>query len=149
MTNHSNTRRTCNFVTETTDISLSHYSYYEHLKIVLCSSLLLNYVLTTPAVKSYYLIKKYQGDPKPEFICKKIGYYSYIFKLQSPSKYSPFDVMHLLTFFHCSNQFLNSSVLMPFSASAIFCLHLLHMGKMFPFEDFFPPGKQTKKSLLG
>ena len=50
-----------------------------------------------------------------------------MFKLQSPSKYSPFDAIHLLRrFFHCSKQFLNSSILMPFSTSAIFvsCLPL-------------------------
>ena len=33
---------------------------------------------------------------------------------------------------------LNLSILMPFSASAFVCLcHLFHIGKTFPFEDFF------------
>ena len=49
--------------------------------------------------------------------------YSYKLKLQSPSKYSPFDAIHLSRrFFHCSKQFLNASILMPFSASAFFFL---------------------------
>ena len=47
-----------------------------------------------------------KGDPKnPKFIFL-LCFYSYTFKLQSPSKYSPFDVIHLSRlFFHCSNQF--------------------------------------------
>ena len=44
--------------------------------------------------------------------------------------------------------FFNSSILMPFSASAILCL--FHIGKMFPSEDPFYPRKQTnKKCHLG
>ena len=39
---------------------------------------------------------------------------------------------------------MNSSILMSFSASAIFLFHFFHMGKTFPFEDFFHLGKQTK-----
>ena len=73
-----------------------------------------------------------------------------MFKLQSLSKYSPFNVIYLLRrFFHCSKQFLNSLILMPFSASAIFLFHLSHRGKTFPFEDFFHPGKQKKSRLEG
>ena len=34
--------------------------------------------------------------------------------------------------------------LMPFSASAVFLFHLFHIGKTFPFEDFFHPGKQKE-----
>ena len=84
-----------------------------------------------------------------EFIYEKLCIYSYIFKRHSPSKYSPFDTIHLSgLFFHCSKQFLNSSILMPFSASAIFLLHLFHISKTFPYEDFFHPGK-LKKSLSG
>ena len=86
------------------------------------------------------------GDPKPplEFIYKKSCIYSYMFKLQSPSKYCPFDVVHLSRhLFHCSKQFLNSSILMLFSASAIL-FHLSHISKMFPFEYLFHLGKQNK-----
>ena len=53
---------------------------------------------------------------------------------------------YLNIFFHCSEQFLKSSILMLFSASAIFLFHLFHLGKTFPFEDFFHLGKQ-KQSL--
>ena len=35
--------------------------------------------------------------------------YSFMFKFQSPSRYSPFDAINLSRhFFHCSKQFLNS-----------------------------------------
>ena len=43
---------------------------------------------------------------------------------------------------HCSKELLSSSILMPFSASAIFSFHLFHIGKTFPFEDFFHQGGQ-------
>ena len=44
-----------------------------------------------------------------------------MFKLLSPTKYSPSDAIHLLRcFFHHSEQFLNS-IFMFFSASVIFC----------------------------
>ena len=73
--------------------------------------------------------------------------YSYMFKLQSPSKHSPFDAMQLLRLFHCSKQFLNSSIFIPFSASAVcFLFHPFHMEKMFPLEDFFHLGKHKKVS---
>ena len=81
-----------------------------------------------------------------KFIYKRLSIYSYMFKLQSPSKYSPFDAIHLLSnFFHCWKQLLNSLTFMPFSVSAIFCFTSFTYWKMFPFEDFFHPRKQ--KSL--
>ena len=88
------------------------------------------------------------GDPpKMEFIHKKLCTYSYMFKLQSPSKCSLWDAVHVLRhFFRCPKQFLNSLILVPFSASAIL-FHLFHISKVFPFEDFFHLGKQKK--LLG
>ena len=73
-----------------------------------------------------------------------------MFKLQSPSKHSPFDAIHLSRcFFYCSKQFLSSSILMPFLASAIFCLFVspLPHQQNVPFEVFFHLGKQ-KKSLM-
>ena len=71
-------------------------------------------------------------------------------KLQSPSKYSPFDAIHLLRcFFHCSKQFLNSSILMPFSVSAIFCFTSSTSAKHCPLRTFFHSGKQQKKVPLG
>ena len=70
-----------------------------------------------------------------EFIYKKLYTYSYLFQLQSPSKYSPFDAIHLLrSFFHCSKQFLNLSILVPFSASAIFCFTYSTSAKHFPLR---------------
>ena len=44
---------------------------------------------------------------------------------------------------------LNSSILMPFKGSAVFffLFHLFHIGKIFPFKDFFHPGKQKTTML--
>ena len=88
-----------------------------------------------------------RGDThtKTEFTYKNC-IYSYTFKLQSPSKYSPFDAIHLSRhFFPCSKEFLNTSILMLFSASAVFLFHLFYISKMFPFEDFSSRG--AKNSL--
>ena len=79
---------------------------------------------------------------KPEFICKKLCIYSYTCKLQ----YSPFHAIHLSRcFFHCSIQFLNLSILTPFSASAILCFTSSTWPKRFPLRTFFI--RETKKSL--
>ena len=89
-------------------------------------------------------------DPKqtPEFIYKELCIYSYMFQVQSPSKYSPFDAIHLWRLFPTVQHFLNSPILMPFSASAIFFGGgLFHISKTFLFEDFFHPGKQTNKKV--
>ena len=70
-----------------------------------------------------------------------------MFKLQSPSECSPFDVIHLSRlFYHCSKQFLKASVWMPCSASAVFLFHLFLFGNTFPFENFFYSGKQKNPS---
>ena len=72
-----------------------------------------------------------------EFIYKKLCIYSYTFKLQSPSKYSPLNAIHLSRcFFHCSQQFLNVSILMPFSASAVFYFTSSTLTKHFPLRTF-------------
>ena len=62
-----------------------------------------------------------------------------MFKLQSPSKYSPFDAIYLLRLFSPLLKtvfervdFWCLLVFLPF-----FLFYLLHVGKMFPFEDFF------------
>ena len=39
-----------------------------------------------------------EGAKNPEFIYKKLFIYSYMFKLQSSSEYSPFDALHISTF---------------------------------------------------
>ena len=91
-----------------------------------------------------------QGEvpPNPEFIYKILCIYSYTFKLQSPSKYSPPVAVHLSRcFFHVSEQCLNSSILMPFCAFAFFLFYLFHISNTVLFEDFFHSGKQ--KMLLG
>ena len=87
------------------------------------------------------------GDPKMEFTYKKLCIYSYMFKLQSPSNYSPFDAIQLLKFFfYCSEQFLDPSILKLFSASAIFCFTSSTSTKRFPLRTFFILGN---KSHLG
>ena len=52
------------------------------------------------------------------------------------------------TFFHCLKQFLNLSVLMPYSASAVFfCFGSSTLAQFFPLRTFFHPGKQRKDTL--
>ena len=71
--------------------------------------------------------------------------YSYMFKLQSPSKYSPFDAIDLLKhFFHCLKQFLDLSILMPFSDSVTFCFTSSISEKQFPLRTFFIQGNKKK-----
>ena len=87
-----------------------------------------------------------RGDPKtPKFIYQKLCIYYYKFKLQSPSKHSPFDTIHLSRcFFHCSKQLLNSLILMPFCASAGFgftCSHWQNVSKA--LKTFF--NRETKE----
>ena len=69
-----------------------------------------------------------------------------MFTLQSLSKYSPFDAIHLSGhFLHCSEQLLNSSILMPFSASAVFCINSSTLAKHFLLRTLFHLGKLKKK----
>ena len=92
-----------------------------------------------------FLIKIQRKTQKTEFIYKKWCIYFYMFKLQSPSNFSPFDAMHLLRlFFHCSKQFLNLLILMPFSTSAIFCFTSPTSAKHFPLKTFFIQGNKKK-----
>ena len=82
-----------------------------------------------------------------EFIYK-IEYLFLYFKLQSSSKYSPLDEIHLLRhIFHCSKQILNSSILMPFSASDVFCFTASTSAKRFSLRT--SSSRETKiKSCL-
>ena len=48
---------------------------------------------------------------------------------------------------HCSKQFLNFLIMIPFNASAIFAFHFFHIGKTFFFEDFLQKGKWRSHSL--
>ena len=67
----------------------------------------------------------------------------YMFKLKSPSKYSPFDTVHPTKhFFHCSKQFSNLPILMPFSASAIFGFTSSTLANRFPLRTFFTWGNK-------
>ena len=93
----------------------------------------------------------YRGNPpKWNIFMKKLYIYLYMFKLQSPSKYSPSDAIHLSRyFFHCSKQFLNSSSLTLFNASAIVCFVSSTLAKNFPLRTFFSSGETKKKSHLG
>ena len=110
--------------------------------------ILTSFVKFTFSVKSFFP-EEYDiwGAPPQNrnLFIKKLCIYSNIFKLQSPSKYSPFDVTHLLKRFP-TVQVLNVSMLRPFSASTSL-FHFFHVGKTFPFEDFFHPGKQNKSRL--
>ena len=88
-----------------------------------------------------------RGDLKnPEFIYKKLYIYSYMFELQSPSKYSPFDAIHLSRCFCPLHKTVFELInLMPFSA-AIFCFTTSTSAKHFPLRTFFIWG--NKKSHL-
>ena len=46
-------------------------------------------------------------------------------------------------------QFLNSLILMHFSASSAFLFHLFQISKMFPSEDFFQKQKPDNSNFLG
>ena len=71
--------------------------------------------------------------------------YPYTFKLQSPPKYFQFDTIHLSRlFFHCSEQFLEVSILKPFSASAIFVSPLPLWQNVF-FWGLFSFGETKNK----
>ena len=71
-----------------------------------------------------------------------------MFKLQLPSQFSPFDAIHLSRhFLHCSKQFLNLSILMPFATSAIFCFTSFTSAQCFPLRTFFT--RENKRSCSG
>ena len=87
-----------------------------------------------------------EGGPKkpPQFNYKNCVVIL-TFKLQSPSKYSPFDAIHLFRrFFHCSEKFLNLLILMPCSAFAIFCFTSSTLAKRFPLRTFVTQGNKIK-----
>ena len=86
-----------------------------------------------------------RGPPQSGIYLLKLCIYSYMFKLQSPSKSSPFDAVHLWRrFLYCSKQFLNSSILMPFTASAVFCFNSSMSAKCFPVRTIFIQGDKKK-----
>ena len=86
-----------------------------------------------------------RGSKIRNHLLKHCAFIFYMFKFQSPSKDPPFDAMHLLRlFFHCLKQFLNLSILMPFSASASFCFTSSTPAKCFPLRIFFIESKKKK-----
>ena len=87
-----------------------------------------------------------KGDPKnPKFIFL-LCFYSYTFKLQSPSKYSPFDAIHWSRcFFHSSKQFWTHQfwcllVFLPFFVSPLPQLQNISLWGLFS-------SRETKKKL--
>ena len=98
-------------------------------------------------------IYKYERDPKMEFIK------NYVFILICLNFSHLQNTLHLMqciypdVFFHCSKQFSNSSVLMFFNASAIFCFIASTSAKHFPlrtsfiWENKIKQNKQTKVAL--
>ena len=73
-----------------------------------------------------------------------------MFKLQSLSEYSPFDAIHLSRhFFHCSKQFLNTLILMPLSASAIFCFTSSTSAEHFPLRTLLIRGNKVTRGKIG
>ena len=68
-----------------------------------------------------------------------------MFKLQSPSKYSPFDAIHLLRHFFLLLKTVFEFV--NFNAFYCFCqflFHLVHISKGFPLMTLFSKTKQNK-----
>ena len=84
---------------------------------------------------------------------EKLCIYSYLFKLQSPSKYSPFDVIHLSRFFFPLLQtvfkLFNFDAFAIKSASAIFCFTFFTSAKCFPVRTFIIWRNNNNKKLLG
>ena len=73
--------------------------------------ILINHLNNSGRWLSLFLSKiasMYEGYPEEKNLFIKNCVFILTFKLQSSSKYSPFDAIHLLRwFFHCSKQFLN------------------------------------------
>ena len=89
-----------------------------------------------------------RGTPKnQEFIYKKLFILTRLNSSHFQSTLHLMQSIHLLGFFpHCSKQFLNSSILMPFSASAIFCFTSLTSAKCCPLRTFFIWGNKTNQT---
>ena len=89
-----------------------------------------------------------EGPPQnPELICKTLCLCSDMFKLQSPSKSTVLDATHLTRhLFDGSKQFLNSPMLMPFSASSVSCFTTSTSAKRFPRRTVFNQGNRKSGS---
>ena len=80
------------------------------------------------------------SDPKMEFNCKEVCIYSYMFKLPSPSKYSPLMQYTYQEVVSTAQKFLNLSILIHFCVSAVFCFTSSTSAKYFPLKTFFIQG---------
>ena len=99
-------------------VELQNYAYYFVIKYFIIKR---GIFVSFPVYLWSFL---YEEEP-PQIRIYSKNIYSYMFKLQSPSNYSPFDVIRLLRrFFHCSKQFLNSLILMPLVLLPFFVLPL-------------------------
>ena len=70
--------------------------------------------------------------------------HSYMFNLQPPSKYSPFDAIHLSRHFSTIQNSFWTCRFWSFSASAIFCFTSSTSAKYFPLRTFFTQGNKKK-----
>ena len=88
-----------------------------------------------------------RGDPKKWNLFKKLCIYSYMFKWQSPSKYLPFDTIHLLRhFFHCSKQFLNWWIFFSMFKNCIFIFKITLLLFNYSGLHFLPPSPPPQPS---
>ena len=97
--------------------------------------------------QKWFKIKHMRGAPKNPWnlFIKKLLLY---FETSVTLTFSPFDAIHLSTHsFHCSEQFLNLSILMPFSAFATFYFTSPTSSKHVLLRTFFIQG--NKKSSSG
>ena len=113
-----------------------------------CEQFFLNYLRLIWQLDASWLFhfNMYEGGPKitRKLFIKILCIYSYMLNHQSPSKCSPFDIIHLL---RCFSTAQNSFELVDFDAVSWFYhlfFFLFYIRKMFPFEDIFHLGKQKK-----
>ena len=86
-----------------------------------------------------------EGPRNPGTFKWKIVYYPYMFKLQSPSKYSPFDAIHLLRLFPTAqNSFWTCWFWCLLVLLLFFVSPLPHQQKYFPLRTFFIQGNIKK-----
>ena len=88
------------------------------------------------------------GPQNLEFLYKNCVFILICLNFSNPqSTFHLIQYTYLDIFFHYLKQFLNLSILMPFSATAGL-FHLFHISNMFSFEGFFHT-RETKQSHWG
>ena len=91
-----------------------------------------------------------RGTHKMDFISQKLYIYSSMFKLESPSTYSPFDTIHLpRPFFPLLKTGFELDNSDAFSVSAIFCFTSSTLVKCFNFRTFSIRKQIKKKCCSG